>query len=207
MLIGDNAAVLFQGDSITDGDRRRDDLDDLGNGYVSMAAAWFSALYPEKRVRFLNRGISGNRAADLRARWRTDCLDLKPTIVSILIGVNDTWRRYDSNDPTSVEAFEDNYRAILRQTISLGATIVMGQPFLLPIPPDRIHWREDLEPKIDATRKLAEEFKAIYIPYDEIFAKAGGRREPEFWAGDGVHPTSVGHALMAQSWLRACGAL
>jgi lysophospholipase L1-like esterase len=167
-----------------------------------MIAAWFSALYPEKRVRFLNRGINGNRAVDLRARWRADCLDLKPTCVSILIGVNDTWRRYDNNDPTPVERFEAHYQEILRQTVSIGAQIIIGEPFLLPTPPDRTRWREDLDPKIDATRKLARQFKATYVPFDGIFAQAATRREPEFWAADGVHPSPAGHALMAQSWLQ-----
>src|SRR5690349_8764111 len=119
-LIADNATVLFQGDSITDAGRR-ESSDGMGFGYANLAAAWFSALYPEKRVRFINRGISGNRAADLVARWKADCLDLKPDWVSILIGINDTWRRYDSGDATSVEVYEANYRNILTQTQASGA--------------------------------------------------------------------------------------
>src|SRR5215217_1440945 len=110
-LIADNAVVLFQGDSITDAGRL-DSADGMGFGYANYAAAWFSALYPEKRVRFLNRGISGNRAVDLERRWQADCLDLKPDWVSILIGINDTWRRYDGNDPTSTEQYITSYRAI-----------------------------------------------------------------------------------------------
>ena len=85
-LIEDNAVVLFQGDSITDAGRDRNAKGSLGGGYAQMAATWFTALYPEKRVNFLNRGNSGNRAADLEARWQADCLDLKPSWVSIMIG-------------------------------------------------------------------------------------------------------------------------
>ena len=113
--IQENAVVLFQGDSITDAGRLRDDPEHMGGGYAALAAAWFSARFPERRVRFLNRGISGNRTADLRARWQRDCIDLRPDWVSILIGINDTWRRYDRSDPTSTEAFAANYRAILEQ--------------------------------------------------------------------------------------------
>src|SRR3982750_155720 len=114
-LIADHSVVLFQGDSITDAGRL-DSADGMGFGYANLAAAWFSALYPEKRVRFINKGISGNRVVDLARRWQTDCLDLKPDWVSILIGINDVWRRYDSNDPTSVVDYESGYRALLRHT-------------------------------------------------------------------------------------------
>lgn len=207
-LIKDNAVVLFQGDSITDAGRNYADGSDLGAGYAMLAAAWFSAAYPEKRVRFINRGIGGNRACDLRARWQHDCLGLRPAWVSILIGVNDTWRRYDSDDPTPVEAFERDYRAILTAVRDrLRARLIICEPFLLPVPDDRTTWREDLDPKIAAVRRLAREFEATYVPLDGLFAAAAARREPAFWLPDGVHPTPAGHALIAQAWLRAVGAL
>jgi len=207
-LIENNAVVLFQGDSITDAGWNRQDPASLGNGYAMMAASWFSAAYPEKNVRFLNRGHSGNRARDLAARWQADCLDLKPTWVSIMIGINDTWRRYDSGDATTVEEYERNYDTILGQVRDkLSARIVMIEPFVLPTPPDRVAWREDLDPKIDAARRLARKYQALYVPMDGIFAAAATRREPSFWAADGVHPSPAGHALIAQSWLKAVQAL
>ncbi|MBN1582941.1 MAG: SGNH/GDSL hydrolase family protein [Anaerolineae bacterium] len=203
-MIEENAVVLLQGDSITDAGRSRSNDDDLGHGYAMMIAAWFSAAWPERGVRFVNRGISGNRAKDLKARWQTDCLGLNPTLVSIMIGINDTWRHYDSNDPTLTKAYEASYRAILVDVRDkLGARIVMCEPFLLPTPPDRLAWRVDLDPKIAVVRKLAREFGAILVPLDGVFAQASTRREPEFWAPDGVHPTQAGHALIAQAWLRA----
>lgn len=207
-LLQNNQRILFQGDSITDAGRSRVDDSDLGQGYAAMLAAWYSALYPADNITFINRGISGNRAKDLRQRWQPDCIDLKPDWVSILIGINDTWRRYDSSDPTTTETYEDNYRAILTATRDqLGARIIICEPFLLPTPPDRIPWREDLDPKIAAARRLAREFDAIYVPLDGIFAAAATQREPAFWAGDGVHPSPAGHALIAQSWLRAVKAI
>jgi lysophospholipase L1-like esterase len=203
-LIEDNASVLFQGDSITDAGWNRQDPASLGGGYAMMAASWFSALYPEKNVVFLNRGISGNRARDLEARWQADCLDLKPTWVSIMIGINDTWRRYDSNDPTSTEAYEKSYRAILTLTRNrLKANLILIEPFLLPVPEDRKPWRVDLDPRLHVVRTLAREFGAVLVPLDGIFAEAAARREPAFWAPDGVHPSPAGHALIAQSWLKA----
>jgi lysophospholipase L1-like esterase len=206
--IKNNSLVLFQGDSITDAGRSRENDNDLGRGYAMMTTAWFSALYPEKQVRFINRGISGNRVKDLKARWQKDCIDLKPDWVSILIGINDTWRRYDSNDPTSVEDFETNYRDILNQIKrKLDAGIILCEPFVLPVPEDRLKWREDLDPKIGVVRKLAQEFRAFLVPLDTLFAQAAERREPSFWAPDGVHPSPAGHALISQAWLETIRAL
>jgi lysophospholipase L1-like esterase len=203
-LIEKEAVVLFQGDSITDAGRNRENGFDLGFGYAAMAASWFSALQPEKRVLFLNRGVGGNTVKELRARWQRDCLDLKPTWVSIMVGINDTGRRYMSNQYTPPEEFESVYREILSQVRDkLGARLVLCEPFLLPIPEDRIPWRVDLDPKIQVVRKLAREFGAILVPFDGLFAGASARRELAFWSDDGVHPSLPGHALMAQEWLRA----
>jgi len=207
-IIKDNSLVLFQGDSITDCGRSRDNDENLGSGYANMVAAWFSAAYPEKNVKFINRGISGNRVKDLVARWEEDCISLKPSLVSILIGINDCWRRYDSNDPTSVEDFAAGYRKILTQIRdNLDAQILICEPFVLPYPEDRKQWREDLDPKIQAVRELAREFNTLYIPLDGIFAAASAIREPKFWAPDGVHPSQAGHALIAQAWLKAVKAI
>ena len=202
-----HATVLFQGDSITDAGRSRENDEDLGRGYAAMVAAWFSARYPGHSVRFLNRGISGNRTGDLLARWQEDCLDLHPTWVSILIGINDTWRRYDAGDPTPTDVFEANYRALLSMTADVvGSHIIILEPFLLPIPPDRAAWREDLGPKIAVVRALAREFNTLFVPLDGLFAAAATQREMAFWLPDGVHPTPAGHALIAQAWLQAVGA-
>jgi len=93
-----DSIVLFQGDSITDAGRLAAGNSPLGHGYVNYAASWFSALHPSLNVSFHNRGVSGERVKDLLARWNADCIALKPDWVSILVGINDTWRRYDSNE-------------------------------------------------------------------------------------------------------------
>ncbi|HEU5378648.1 MAG TPA: SGNH/GDSL hydrolase family protein [Ktedonobacteraceae bacterium] len=207
-LFHDGDVVLFQGDSITDAGRNRWNPDHLGYGYAMQAASWFHALHPAIDVRFLNRGEDGNRLTDLLARWQEDCLALRPTWLSLLIGINETWRRYDSHDPTSTHAYEDAYRSLLETTrTSLNARLILCEPFVLPIPADRESWREDLDPKIAVVRRLAREYHALYVPFDGIFAQAAAQRDPAFWATDGVHPTDAGHALMAQAWLRTAQAL
>lgn len=206
-LITAGARVLFQGDSITDFGRDRDQPWGLGSGYVNLIAAWFTARYPQLKVQFLNRGISGNRVADLRGRWDEDALALKPDWVSILIGINDTWRRYDSNDPTSAEAYAADYRDVLARSQVAGARLIVLEPFLLPHPADREQWRVDLDPKIHVARQLTREFDAIFVPLDGVFAAAAAASGAMAdWTPDGVHPTPAGHALIAQAWLSAVGA-
>lgn len=204
MIINKDATVLFQGDSITDCGRDREN-DTLGNGYPHFIASLFNSMYPELGVKFINRGISGNRTADLVERWTDDCINLKPDVVSILIGVNDTWRRYDSNDITTADEYYNNFKEVLKRTrLELENTqIIILEPFLMPYPQDRLAWREDLDPKIQKARQLAREFDAIYIPFDGIFAQNSVVVEPSFWAADGVHPTAVGHALIARYWIDA----
>ncbi len=207
-LIQDNALVLFQGDSITDSGRQRHESASLGDGYALITAAWFSALYPTKQVSFLNRGIGGDRVINLLARWEADCIGLKPTWLSILIGVNDMWRRYDSNDPTSTGAFESNYRRLLDQTVKyLNPQIILCEPFLLPVNQQQKSWREDLDPKIEVVRQLASDYKTVLVPLDTVFAEAAQQREPAYWLPDGVHTSPAGAALIAQSWLKAVSAI
>ncbi|WP_110933897.1 SGNH/GDSL hydrolase family protein [Paenibacillus bouchesdurhonensis] len=206
MFLKQDDVILFQGDSITDAGRDYSDYNSLGHGYPLLIAGRLGHRYPEKNLKFLNRGISGNRAVDLQGRWDEDCLALKPTIVSIYIGINDTWRRYDNGMPTTSQQFETYYRDLLeRTTKSLDARLVLVEPFVLPHPEDRKGWREDLDPKIQVVRQLAREFGALLVPLDGLFAAACSKAEPAYWAGDGVHPSPAGHELIADAWLRTCG--
>jgi len=208
MLIEEGDIVLFQGDSITDAGRDRRVADSLGAGYAMMTAGWFMASHPSMCVRFMNLGVSGDRVKDLQARWQADCLGLRPTVVSILVGINDVWRRYDSGDPTPVEAFRAGYRDLLTRTrAGPDARIVLLEPFLLHAKPGQERWREDLDPKIEAVRGLAAETGAMLVPLDRLFAEACRHQPPAFWAADGVHPTPAGHALIARAWLEAMGAV
>jgi len=186
--------ILFQGDSVTDCGRR-EDPNGLGDGY----ALAVSQALPGARV--LNRGISGNRAKDLAARWQADCLDLYPDGVSILIGINDVWRRYDSNDPTNDAAYEASYRKLLEPL--RGTRVLLIQPFLLDISPAVTAMREDLAGKQAVVRRLAEEYggKFALLDADELFRGAvrNEKKPPAWYAADGVHPTDAGHRVLGEA--------
>jgi acyl-CoA thioesterase I len=202
-LFKPNSRVLFQGDSITECGRDAANPASLGIGYVFNIAEFYTEHYPKSNITFLNRGVGGNRVRDLKARWQTDTIDLKPDWVSILIGINDTFFRYSKGETTTVEEFECDYRYILAQTKAIGARIVMMEQFAIPLTADEQKWREDLDPKIQVTRRLAREFNAIFIPFDGIFAAQSVQSGPATWTNDNIHPWACGHALLAKVWMRA----
>jgi len=204
MLLKANDRVLFIGDSITATKRVFDDVNDLGKGYVQITSALLQARYPEWNLNFLNRGIGGNRVSDLEARLEQDVISLKPTVVSILVGINDTAKRYRNPSLCSpIAEFEACYQRILsRIKKELNPLFVLMEPFVLPVPDDRKQWREDLDPKIQAVHSLAKEFKAILIPLDQMFKSAISKASPSYWAPDGVHPSPAGHALISEAWIQ-----
>lgn len=200
----DGQVVLFQGDSITDCGRNRESESCLGYGYPKVVSELYKTLFPKTDVTFVNKGISGNRVLDILDRYETDVKQINPDFVSILIGINDTWRRYDSNDITTTEEFEVNYRTLLTKIKAdfPECKIMMIEPFLLNSTPDRASWREDLDPKIQVVRALAKEFADYYLPLDGMFAKM----EVEGYtchqlAADGVHPEDIAHSMIGKWYL------
>ena len=200
MLTKDGVLVI-QGDSITDAGRFGDP-EQLGVGYSRMVAKYIANFYPELSMKVYNKGISGNRSKDLVARWQVDTLDLKPTVVTILIGINDTWRAFDSNDPTSVEEYAKNCEIIMKQTKDAGASLIILEPFAVPTGVVTDAWRADIEPKIHALRKLALKYADAYIPLDGIFYNLSVDAAPEIWTADGVHPSFAGHRIIAKEIIK-----
>ncbi|MBC8550209.1 MAG: SGNH/GDSL hydrolase family protein [Candidatus Brocadiales bacterium] len=192
-LFKENSVILFQGDSITDCERNREDPDSLGDGYVNLITEILAGMYSQSNLKFINRGISGDKIRDLQLRWDADCIDIKPDILSILIGVNDTLI-------TPTELFEEEYCMLLKRTTrELNSKIILCEPFLLL--GDNNAYRDDLNPKIEIVHRLSEEFSTRLLPLDKIFRKSCSLHPPEYWAPDGVHPTPAGHALIAKSWI------
>ena len=188
--------ILFQGDSVTDCSRDRSDPNGLGGGYPLVVNQLL-----DERVKVLNRGISGHRAKDLSARWQEDCLALNPDAVSIMIGINDVWRRYDDNDPTSDAAYEASYRTLLEPLRARRVKLLLILPFLLDVSASVTAMREDLDGKQAVVRRLAGEFGAVLLDADALFREAVREtgNPPAHYAQDGVHPTEAGHRLLAEA--------
>ncbi len=195
------STVVFQGDSVTDCSRSRTDPALLGDGYPSIISQRLAADYPQLGLKLINTGVSGNRAVDLVNRWKEDCIDLQPDVLSILIGVNDTWRRYDSNEPTSDSDYETRLRLIITDAkINTPADILLFVPFVIDVNDGVARMREDLSGKQEVVRKLAAEYSLKCFDLDAMFKKECETCEPTCFTADGVHPNRRGHELIADAW-------
>lgn len=194
--------LVFIGDSITDAGRR-DDPDGLGHGWVRLVAAELAAQGDDRPI--VNTGVAGDRVRDVRARWERDALDHDPQLLTIYVGVNDTWRRYDSDDPTSAGDFERDYREILARTHdTVAPRLILVEPFVAPVTSAQRRWgEEDLDAKRAVVRRLAEESGADLVPLAQVMADAAEQYGEKALAADGVHPTELGAALIAGAWLAA----
>lgn len=195
--------ILFQGDSITDAGRDRENIHDLGHGYPLYTAQVLREAYPDTEFEFIDLGISGNRAENLRDRWTEDAINIQPDVISILIGINDTWHRAANRDWMPHKYFEECYRGILeRLKKETNAKIILLEQFLLSVP-DKEFFHIDLDPKIQITRKLAREYADVFVPLDGLFAAASVGEAPTEFAADGVHPTAKGAQFIAGHYLEA----
>ena len=200
--------ILFQGDSITDCGRDRSDIHNLGGGYPFYAARMLCERYPDIEFEFVDLGISGNRTPDLVERLESDFIDIQPDIVSILIGINDTWHSPMYGRPWMEHSYYENcYRTVLEAIKTrTNAKILLLEQFLLPAP-DKLDFHVDLDPKIQITRKLAREYADAFLPTDGLLAAAYTTEPWEKFSGDGVHPTAYGAETIAKWYVDAIAPL
>lgn len=208
-----NTLILFTGDSITDGNRYKKksqewDLNhQIGHSYAYIINGLLGSLYPDRNFSFKNRGISGNRIIDLYARINGDLLDLKPDILSILVGVNDGPIDLNAFKPTPSERFEQLYRMFLTeiQANLPECKIVLMEPFICNAGKLRENfeeWEDCIYKYAAIVKKLSKEFNTIFIPLQEKFNQACLNKKAEYWSWDGIHPTENGHGLIALEWLK-----
>jgi lysophospholipase L1-like esterase len=190
------ARILFQGDSITDGNRGRnaDPNHILGHGYVFIIAARHGAAFPERKLDFINRGVSGNTVLELEKRWQKDTLDLKPDVLSILIGVNDHSRG------VPLDQYERVYDKLLTEAKEANPKLklVLCSPFLKPTG----KLGEGIRKREDIVARLAKKHHAALVQFQPVFDEAAKRAPADYWVWDSVHPTYRGHQLMADEWER-----
>ncbi|MBQ3497772.1 MAG: SGNH/GDSL hydrolase family protein [Clostridia bacterium] len=205
-MLNKNSLILFQGDSITDTGRTdsADPSASLGMGYPAKIAEILADKFTDLGIKVVNRGISGNRTWDLLERWDKDCVDIKPDYFSLLIGVNDTWRRYDSGMVTTAEEYENNMRTLLDRVVKeTNAKIILLNIFLLDVTPDKAQMRPDLVEKQEVISRLIKDYDVTYIDIQKKFDEmvAAGTPMTDL-SEDGVHPTDFGHSVIAAEWLK-----
>ena len=213
-ILHQNDVILFQGDSITEGGRARTGNDYnhiMGQDYAYIIAAQLGAQYPERNLTFINRGISGNKITDLAARWQADTLDLKPNVLSILVGVNDSLGLLDGNGGIPADQYEQVYEKLLTNTLATltGVKIVLCEPFMLPVGKWKNNFSEaqsELKKHQEIVARLAAKYHLPLVRFQQAFDDACQKAPPEHWVWDGVHPTYAGHGLMVQEWLRTVNA-
>jgi lysophospholipase L1-like esterase len=202
--------ILFQGDSITDAGRYtevgtgvRDSS--LGAGYVKLIANRLLCDSPEKNYEIINRGISGNRIVDLYARWKADCINLAPDVLTILIGVNDTWHERGGQNGVEVPRYERFYRELIEWTLSAlpNIKIILMTPFANPVNDHIASFFPEVNERQEVVEKLANEFSLPCVKLHEDFEAANARAPMEYWTPDGVHPSGAGHQMIADAWLKA----
>jgi len=201
--------ILFQGDSITDSGRNkeRDGFNNawvLGNGYPYLAAAKMLHDYAGLNLSIYNKGISGNKVFQLAERWDKDCLDIKPDLLSILIGVNDIWHKLDGNYDGTVEVYRKDYIALLERTKNAlpDVKLIICEPFAVKgVRAVDDSWYPEFYDYQAAAKEIASQFDATFIPYQSIYDEAQNHAPGLYWTFDGVHPSLAGAQLMAEAWL------
>lgn len=207
-----NAVIVFQGDSITDAGRDRkikepNDPAALANAYVGRIAEALLAGPAGAGRKIYNRGISGHRIVDLLGRWKSDTLVFQPDLVSILVGVNDTWHEFINGNGVPVPRYAQLYRMMLEDTRAArpACRLVLCEPFALPGGTFKDEWMPELRERMAVVRKLAQDFDATFVPFQAMFEAAMKKFHPRELAADGVHPSALGHQLMAECWLQSTG--
>lgn len=205
VLFAPHQTIVFVGDSITDAGRMGTAAP-YGDGYVNMVEMLLQAYRPDLDLCVLNRGVSGDTVRDLQARWERDVLDEHPDWVSLMIGINDVWRAFgdDPHEAVPLGEYHATVRNLLHQVQACGASFIVMTPFL--IEPDRCDlMRRQIELYAAAMCQIATEFDALVVDTQAAFDAALKRHPADHWAGDRIHPSVAGHALLARTWLQAVG--
>jgi lysophospholipase L1-like esterase len=205
----DNAVVVFQGDSITDAGRDKtitgyNNSAQLAGGYVGMVASQLLFNNPTKKIKTYNMGVGGNKVFQLADRWDKDCLDLKPDVLSILVGVNDFWHTLTLNYKGNIDTYRNDYMKLLQRTKDKlpDVQLIIGEPFAVTgIKAVDDKWYPAFNEYRAVAREVAGSFNAVFIPYQELFDTAEQAMPGSYWLKDGVHPTLAGTQIMANTLL------
>ena len=200
--------ILFQGDSVTDAGRDRSNPHDMGEGYPRYASAMIQDSYPDTGFEFVNLGISGNRTADLVSRLESDFVDVQPDIVSVMIGINDVWRQFDSPAMPDEQVSPEEYRSNVEKMILSVKDNVKGVFLMTPyyMEPNAEDWmRKRMDTYGAICRELAEKYGCCFIDLQAVFNDYFQYRHSSYIAWDRIHPNQIGATVIARAFLEKCG--
>ena len=208
MLVADGSTFVMIGDSVTDCGRARPigrkQHNNLGDGYVRHFDAMLTSRYPERNIEVLNVGCSGNKVTDLAHRWQSDVLDLSPDWLSVMIGINDVWRFYDSpcsKDQVDAKTYEATYRRILDQTRSQLKGLLLASPFFIEAN-KQDPMRQQMGQYARIVEQLAKDYDAIFVDAQAAFDQFLAHKSSHYIAWDRIHPNPTGHQILADAFLR-----
>lgn len=211
MKIAANSTLLFIGDSVTDCGRVRPVAEGLfnphGQGYVNLVYGLLTAAYPERMIRVVNMGVSGNTSRDLLARWKTDALDRNPDWLCLMIGINDVWRQFDVPYMPEAAVPLAEYRANVDKMLASaqkkarGGVVLMSPYYIEPNPADAM--RATVDRYRAACAQLAAKRRVIYVDTQAEFDQALKHCHSSYFSWDRVHPNTPGHAILARAFLKA----
>ena len=199
--------ILFQGDSITDAGRSREDDICFGCGYPTRVKEELEFEYPNTYAMY-NRGISGNRVVDLYARLKSDILNLKPDYMSILIGVNDVWHEFEAQNGVDAEKYFKVYSMLIEEIKEAlpEMKIMILEPFTLKGTGNERYFeefRDEVAKRAEKAKAIAEKYDLCFVPLQGKFDEAAKLAPNNYWLADGVHPTTAGHELVKREWMKA----
>ena len=204
--------VVFQGDSITDSGRARDNDFNKGFGYAGMASGVLGAEAPLE-YEFYNRGIGGDRMHNILARNQRDVLELKPDVISLMCGFNDVWYYLDKSGGFDKTYYTMIYEIVLNEIKKAlpNSKIITFGTFVLPGDntgdADSDKWAafcEGSKKCSECNKSVAERMGISFTPLQNVFDDALKMRgEYKYWLKDGIHPTAAGHWLIAREWMEA----
>lgn len=199
--------ILFQGDSITDAGRSREDDSCFGWGYPLRVKEELEFEYPNTYAMY-NRGISGNRVVDLYARLKSDILNLKPDYMSILIGVNDVWHEFEAQNGVDSEKYFKVYSMLIEEIKEAlpEIKIMILEPFTLKGTGNERYFeefRDEVAKRAEKAKEIAEKYDLSFVPLQDKFDEAAKLAPNNYWLADGVHPTTAGHELIKREWMKA----
>ncbi len=206
--------IVFQGDSITDCERNREDITSMGEGYAHMLKGELGCEYPGE-YEFINKGIGGNRIVDLYARIKMDIINLKPDYMSLLIGVNDVWHELGGkHNGVSAEKYEMIYDMLIKEILEAlpNIKIMILEPFVLEgrataateaVPERWDYFRSEVSLRAEAARRIAEKYGLHFVELQDKLDEACKKMPASYWLRDGVHPTAMGHWIIKNEWMKA----